>query len=252
MKGMLNLGNTCYFSSALQCLLQIPPLSNYFIRNEYTGDCEFTKEYRKVVLLAWKNKDVSVIDPTRLLRLFWTRFSQFANRYPHDAQEAFICIIDILEPFTKPLINFNMIQETVCPSGKTMTDVVSTILTLNPGKTLEDSLKSTLDWSTIENYEDTSGKVWNVAATRTSFSTFPKVLVLSMNCKMDITVPESIFDGEYNLIASCIHFGTVNGGHYVSLTKHKGVWYLKDDNVVTKQNSFIPHGGHYLLVYHKQ
>ena len=33
--GLANLGNTCYFNAILQCVLQIPLLVTYFIRNEF-------------------------------------------------------------------------------------------------------------------------------------------------------------------------------------------------------------------------
>jgi uncharacterized UBP type Zn finger protein len=200
----------------------------------------------------WRKTNI-LPDTAKLLRLFRTRFLQFTTHDPHDAQEAFICMIDILEPFTKPVINFKMVQETVCTSGKTFTEVESTVLTLGPtpSRNIEDSLKKSIDWVPIENYEDSNGKVWNVAATRTVFSTFPQILVLSMTCKMNLIVPETILSGGYTLIASCIHIGTNRGGHYVALTKHKGTWYLKDDMMVTQKSEFIHDAGHYLLIFRK-
>lgn len=53
MKGFENFGNTCYFNTAIQCLLHIPVLTNYFIKNPYDGDCSFTNEYSKVVHGYW-------------------------------------------------------------------------------------------------------------------------------------------------------------------------------------------------------
>ena len=33
--GLNNMGNSCYMSSAIQCLLQMPQLSSYFITGQY-------------------------------------------------------------------------------------------------------------------------------------------------------------------------------------------------------------------------
>jgi pimeloyl-ACP methyl ester carboxylesterase len=71
MTGIPNFGNTCYFNSALQCLLQIPQLSNYFITaDDYTGPCEITREYQKVVRSAWTSKTDRFIDVRPLLGLY--------------------------------------------------------------------------------------------------------------------------------------------------------------------------------------
>jgi len=45
MHGFTNIGNTCYFNSAIQCFLHIHDISSHILRNKYEGDCLFTKIY---------------------------------------------------------------------------------------------------------------------------------------------------------------------------------------------------------------
>jgi ubiquitin C-terminal hydrolase len=246
MKGIPNFGNTCYFNSALQCLLQIPQLSNYFITTDYTGPCEITREYQKVVRSAWTSKTDRFIDVRPLLGLFRTRFSQFANGDPQDAQEALMCMIDVLEPIVKPMMNCVLVQETVFPGGKKTIHDETTVVTVAPKEDIETSLKNMTKWNTIENYEDDAGKVWNVAATRTTFEKFPSILVVSTTHKTTLTVQENL--AHLELFASCVHVGSQRGGHYMAYTKHKGQWYLKDD--LTCAKTPFPHtSGHCILFY---
>ena len=246
MKGIPNFGNTCYFNSALQCLLQIPQLSNYFITADYTGPCEITREYQKVVRSAWTSKTDRFIDVRPLLGLFRTRFSQFANGDPQDAQEALMCMIDILEPIVKPMMNCVLVQETVFPGGKKTIQDETTVVTVAPKEDIETSLKNMTKWNTIENYEDDAGKVWNVAATRTTFEKFPSILVVSTTHKTTLTVQENL--AHLELFASCVHVGSQRGGHYMAYTKHKGQWYLKDD-LTCSETTFPETSGHCILFY---
>ena len=62
MKGIYNEGNTCYFASALQCLMQTPCLTNYILKNPYGGPREITKEYVNLVTLNWRG---GVTPPSR-------------------------------------------------------------------------------------------------------------------------------------------------------------------------------------------
>jgi ubiquitin C-terminal hydrolase len=262
MKGINNLGNTCYFSSILQCLLQIPQLSNYFLLKKYEGNCEFTREYQICVHTIWKHKET--FNPHNLLTIFKKKYTQFDNRGQHDSQEAFLCIIDILEKslsdFIKKLFYGENTQETICKSGKSIKKENFNIIILFPNKEqthINDLLKKSQKWNGIKDYEDNNGKMWNAAATRTIASELPYILVISFRMyerKIKIQLEEDIdFCGtQYTLFATSNHQGsTPNGGHYIAFTKHKNIWYLKDDEMC-KQHDFPLVEYHYLSFYKKR
>tara|TARA_B100001094_G_scaffold269768_1_gene274132 strand:- start:9272 stop:10054 length:783 start_codon:yes stop_codon:yes gene_type:complete len=255
MKGFKNFSNTCYFNSSLQCLLQIPVLSNHFIDNEYKGGCQFTEFYSKLVNFYWtKDESIKTLDITSLFKLFQQKFPRFHDNEQHDMQDCVMCIIDILEiaqPIIKEWFYGNKIQETIWPGGRSSNEEIFSMHILNShcadmNQMLNDSLK----WNTIENFQDDKGIVHHVATTRMVFSKFPKILMISFDKKSRVNAIEKIkiVDLEYDLIATGIHVGNQNKGHYVSFTKHKGLWYYKNDEFVAQQD--LPKfSEHYLLIY---
>lgn len=260
MKGLQNLGNTCYFNSALQCLLQTPQLTNYLILNTYVGECEFTKEIQNVTRELWMNQNN--VSPQKLLNLFRQKCSQFDNGYQHDSQEAFLCILDILDKSLTDVIRTLFygvnLQETICSSGKSIKKEDFNIVLLNPKDdedNIVDILKSSQNWNGIKDYTDNNGKTWNVAATRTIFEKLPIILVFSIrmyNSKKKITFFDNLelFNKKYKLYATSNHKGSVHGGHYIAFTKHKDVWYLKDDLMVYTLKEF-PHSDYHYLAFYK-
>ena len=250
MKGLINLGSTCYFNSALQCLLQTPILANTFLKTDYTGNCQIVYEYQNVVRNFWKNDDPRPLDVSKLLNLFREKFKQFEPGYQHDAQEAVLCLVDALD--TK-FTTFEMIQETVCKSEKTR---IFPTMTMYTGV-----LDGSERWCGIENFEDSKGETHALAATRTLFWKLPKVLILSLTVKTVVTLeedldlskwlhPESIeTKTTYKLFATCVHSGSQNGGHYAAFTRHKGQWYLKDDDAVSKVDSYPKTCGHHIMFF---
>ena len=254
MRGFLNLGNTCYFNTALQCLLHIPALSNYFLQRGYQGDCEFTKMYVTLVQFYWNSQDRGHVNVKPLIGHFYTNFPRFKNTDPHDVQEAPLCVIDILERActeVKQWFYGKKTQETIWPGGKSMSEEDFSIhIVTSRGTDLGEMLTKSADWNMIENFEDTEGKVYNVATTRMVFSKLPQVLMISFDRKSHINVIEKIrIDKyEYNLIASAVHLGIQEDGHYVSFVKHTDKWYYINDEFVDEAQ--LPtSGGHYVLVY---
>ena len=270
MKGLDNLGNTCYFNTSLQCLLQVPQLSNFMILKNYNGSDEFVKEYQSTVRNVWLKKDGSV-NPQRLLDLFRERCPQFKRDDQHDSQEAFLCLLDILDKSLSDVIRHifysKVIQETVYRSGRSIVTEVSpvTILSSKNGDTIETSLKRHQDWAVLEGFTDDHGVTHHVATTRTLFWELPKILVFTTRMygeKVRMKVSETLDmkpflatgspsnDTDYQLFGCCKHHGSTHGGHYVAYTKHKGQWYIKNDGLCMK--TVLPKEDFYYLLLYKR
>jgi hypothetical protein len=165
-----------------------------------------------------------------------------------------LCIIDILErarPQIKDWFYGKKTQETIWPGGKsTREEDFSMHLVTSQGTDLGEMLKKSSDWNVLENFEDTEGRVHNVATTRMVFSKLPQILMISFDSKSHIHIIESIIidNYEYNLIASAVHVGMQADGHYVSFVKNGTQWYYINDDVV-KDTELPTVAGHYVLVY---
>ena len=288
MRGLLNLGNTCYFNSALQCLLQVPQLSNFLVLKEYSGTCEFTKEYQNIVRKIWLSKQEknNFENPKKLLKLFKQKFKNFDNSSQHDCQEAFIYILEILENSLSPFKKINYpfesekhslikdlfygktFQETICKNEKTSSVEDSIVHMLTPNKSLNflEILKEHQKWNVLEDFVDTKGVKHHVATTRTMFWYTPSILVFSINMytgkrrinlvdefdSSEFVHPDSEYKNiKYKLFATCKHQGSVGSGHYVSYVKHRDKWYLKDDETCNEIENFPFSDYHYLILYKK-
>lgn len=257
MRGLVNLGNTCYFNTAIQCLAHVPALSKYIFLNDYEGSCKITKEYRKVAQKLFLSGADDPVNPSELLAEFRTKFPSFAGGGQHDAQEVIVCMIDVLESsLGKELIQgiFNgvEIQETVFPDGVSKREEVFTTMILEPtcNSTLESILKNRWSHSAISDYVDDSGKKHHVAAIGRKISKWPKVIGFTFSMyssKFQIEIPET-FEGRH-LFAIVLHAGIQWGGHYALAVKRYGKWYMKDDDSVTELNETPTKGMFYMVWY---
>lgn len=246
MHGFHNNGNTCYFNTAVQCMMRI---TEHILQEEYTGDCQFTIAYRELVRLYFGEKRVMKIDIHPLLHLFQEKFPDFKSMWPHDAQEALFCMMDILEPYIKDDVYGEREQYTVWPGGKKMTKEPFSMLLLHGenGETVDALIKKSEEWHALSDYVDDDGKKHHVATTRTSIVRWPKFLFVSFDKKVRVTVGDVL--DKYEVCGSIIHIGKQSGGHYISMIKLKdGTWVLQDDTHIT-QVDFPETQDHHVLMY---
>ncbi|KAL2463350.1 Ubiquitin carboxyl-terminal hydrolase 2 [Forsythia ovata] len=94
VRGIVNLGNTCFFNSAIQNLLAINKLRDYFFKlDESVGP--LTAALRKLFLETSPEAGIrSVINPRSLFGSVCSKAPQFRGFQQHDSHELLRCLLD--------------------------------------------------------------------------------------------------------------------------------------------------------------
>lgn len=234
-RGLFNVGNTCYFNSAVQCLAHVPTLTNRFLREgPYDGPCEVTREYSQLIRSMWsKGKDP--IDASDLLTAFQNKFTDFVPRQQHDTHEAVLSLLDAFEKslgldYMKPIFYGKEDQVVTYPGGtSTRTHEFCSLFVDSP-----EHMQNYSKYHILSDYVDDAGKKYNAAAMQTIIQKTGECMSVIFTQKCPAELVPDVFNN-LKLFGLVIHWGlSANSGHYAVIVKHKKQWRTIDDDVVTK------------------
>jgi ubiquitin C-terminal hydrolase len=257
MKGLNNIGNTCYLNAGLQMLLQNKELHQLVLKNSKHSDklktiADFYEEYH--------NSSNGSLNPSDIKMIVEERQNMFQGFNQHDSSEFVIYLLDIINDEIKDSSQLNSIYglhmniRIKCKLRDCLNIVnkkeISNILFLDIEQEyteLDDAYRSYRSRDKLDSdnmYYCEKCKDKRIASKRSSIEDWPNNLIIilkrfkqtgfrvqKMNQPLDIPLEwrhDNILQG------AIIHYGSMNGGHYVYVGKYNDKWYLFDDSNVSE------------------
>lgn len=261
VKGLYNLGATCYINSFMQQLFSVESLRRLIMDTE-VEDPLFNQVKELFGNLEWSKK--SVVDTNSFIKELkgfdgkpinpreQADVDEFGARILSDIESA-VAKVGRAENFVK-IFQGEIANDVVSKecSHQRSTNEPFTIfpLPVRNIKSMSESLQNTSEWETLEGEngyfcEGCNKKV--AAKKRQRISKVPPIMMFSLkrfefdlntyrrvklHSRFEIPFSISVNKTELQLRGFVVHIGSSEGGHYISYVKTKGKWYELNDSEV--------------------
>lgn len=106
LRGLVNLGNSCFMNCIIQTLMHIPMLRDYFLSDQHNCLCQDSQSSNKLnhclmcelahIFQEFYGGEIVPYVPNRMLHLVWTHAEHLAGHEQHDAHEFLISALNVL------------------------------------------------------------------------------------------------------------------------------------------------------------
>lgn len=262
MKGFRNIGNTCYLNSGLQMLVQNKDLCHLIAK--YSTDSPVLEKIANFIKSYYDDSVSDVIIPTEIKKLVEDKQQIFYGYQQQDSTEFIIYLLDIIDEEIKKInkesegikpifgIEFNVrikckfreclqIYNHKEHNNFLLLDIDSNC------KSIEDAYRNFKSGDKLESddkYFCEKCKAKRIASKRQSIEKWSKYLFIWLKrfrqngrrfTKNDQELDIPLQWRHNNMLqGAVIHYGNLQGGHYVYVGKQNDKWYLFNDSNVSE------------------
>jgi ubiquitin C-terminal hydrolase len=264
MKGFRNIGNTCYLNSGLQMLVQNDNLYNLVTKymdmsQPLTIIGNFMKEYRS------PDNDTALV-PSEIKKMIEERQEIFIGMGQQDSTEFIVFFLDIIDEEIRKIDKSTEFRDIFGIEINTRTKCkIRECLTISNRKEHNNFLLLDMDhnfnslddiyrnFKSSERMEDDNMyycdncKAKRIASKRYNIEKWaPHTYIWLKRYKQVGRTIQKIgkmidvpLEWRHNMVlqGAVIHYGNLNGGHYVYVGKYNDKWYLYDDSSVSEISS---------------
>ena len=246
-KGLNNIGNTCYFNSGLQLIIQNKELCNLILNISEKND--FIKELSSFIL-EYYNSSNETLTPDKI-----KRFTKFLDFNQHDSSELIMNILDLVNESSKDKIVSKLYDTTqnikikcklrACLNVSEHDEKIGYLmLDLNKNNNNLDECykeyKARIKLVDDNLYWCEKCKDKRIASKRLEITNWSKHLIIILKRfeesygrysknNRSLSIPLEWRHG-YKLKGYVIHSGSLFGGHYVYVGNHNNKWILFNDS----------------------
>jgi ubiquitin carboxyl-terminal hydrolase 36/42 len=285
LSGLVNLGNTCFMNTSIQCLGHIDSLRNFIVTNNFnetTQKCCY--QLKRLLIGLWENNcTVNPISFHKTIKEIAKKEKvniNFTKNIQNDIQEFIIFVIEVIEKElgeSNTFIKDNFYGELITyikdvnPPKKLLSQTKQSFCVLPLPVYASNKIQGCLDLYMNEEKLEGDNKWYNEktkefqdALKSYGIVSFPRELIISFNrfrnnglkINNNIEFPDILelksATGKvkkYELKSIGNHSGNLFGGHYFAHVKHGKEWVIYNDTGVQQLNSDYKTNQSYVLFY---
>lgn len=264
MKGFRNIGNTCYLNSGLQMLIQNKDLCKLILK--YSSKSEILKKISDFLLEYYNDDSDNCIVPNEIKKIVEEKQDLFAGFQQQDSTEFVIYLLDIIDEEIKSIdessngiepifgIDFNVrikckLRECLKIYNRKEKNNFLLLDIDSKCSSLDDAYRNFKSGEKLESddkYFCENCQEKRIASKRTNVNIWPRHLFIWLKRfrqngrgknftknSQELEIP-IIWRHNMKLVGAIIHYGNLNGGHYVYVGNNNDKWYLFNDSNVSE------------------